>query len=370
MGGMDRANFALAKYLLAQGHAVHVVTHYVDRDLLHPNLTVRTVPRPGSSYLLGEVLLDVQGRRVARAMTAASPNTQVLVNGGNCIWPAINWVHALHHRWPSLDQGAPTLARFKNRLAKRRDKNRESRALRLSTLAIVNSQRTADDLVQSLNYEPERIRVAYLAADPEFRPREPAERQAARRSLGIAANAKVAAFIGALGWDDNKGVGCLLESWKHLSEDERFTAELLIIGSGGALERLKKRTAAVGNRVRFLGTRADLPEFLCAVDLVVSPSAYEAYGLATHEAICCNVPVVVSAQAGIAELFPDSLRHMLLQQRSVAELTTMLRQWHDHSTEWQRDIQPLGARLRARSWDDMAREISEFSTTSKQRGAA
>ena len=32
--------------------------------------------------------------------SADDPLARVVVNGGNCAWPDINWVHAVHAAWP------------------------------------------------------------------------------------------------------------------------------------------------------------------------------------------------------------------------------------------------------------------------------
>ena len=52
---------------------------------------------------------------------------------------------------------------------------------------------------------------------------------------------------------------------------------------------------------------ADVPEILAALDGLVHPARYEAYGLSVHEALCRGVPSIVSASAGIAERYPGGL---------------------------------------------------------------
>ena len=71
LGGMDRANHALASYLAGEGAEVHLVTHRAWPDLeARPGVTVHRVPRPLGSHLLGQSLLDHAGRRRARAAGA------------------------------------------------------------------------------------------------------------------------------------------------------------------------------------------------------------------------------------------------------------------------------------------------------------
>src|SRR5947209_14864624 len=94
-GGMDVANFSLARYLADQGRDVHLVAHRVDDELLRrPNVHVHHAPKPLRSYFLGEPLLDRLGRYWASRLE--NRDVRVLVNGGNCSWAATNWVHYVH----------------------------------------------------------------------------------------------------------------------------------------------------------------------------------------------------------------------------------------------------------------------------------
>ena len=57
-GGMDRANYALADYVSRQGGAVELVSHRAAPELTErPNVTLRQVPKPLGSYVLGDPLL-------------------------------------------------------------------------------------------------------------------------------------------------------------------------------------------------------------------------------------------------------------------------------------------------------------------------
>ncbi|MDK2408772.1 glycosyltransferase [Aphanizomenon sp. PH219] len=53
--------------------------------------------------------------------------------------------------------------------------------------------------------------------------------------------------------------------------------------------------------INFLGFRADVPNLLRAADCLVAPTRYEAYDLGVHEALCCGLPAIVSADAGVDE---------------------------------------------------------------------
>jgi len=92
-GGMERANAWLVRYLTTTGATVHLVTHEAAPDLVErPRIMLHKVRRI-AGLTAADVLLDRAGRRVARTVCRQSPGARVVVNGGNCSWPDVNWVH-------------------------------------------------------------------------------------------------------------------------------------------------------------------------------------------------------------------------------------------------------------------------------------
>src|SRR6266566_1229669 len=149
LGGTDKANFALVQYLLERDLPVHVVTHRIDEDLQrYPTIRVQLVPVPGGSWFAGEKLLSFRGRRVARAITAKCPGTRVVVNGGNCVWDDINWVHRVHHAWAPESVNAPWIHRFKHYMATASAKRREVQSLGSARLIVANSELTRRHLME------------------------------------------------------------------------------------------------------------------------------------------------------------------------------------------------------------------------------
>lgn len=360
-GGMDKANAALAEYLIERKTPVHLVAHQVDPNLLqHKHVTAHIVPRPLSLFFLGELYLERRGRAIARRLTACWPNTRVLVNGGNCTWPDINWVHAVHHAWPCVDQGAPTWFKIKNRSVKLWAKRRERRAVRAAHLVLANSERTRQHLIDYCGLDPICVRTVYLGNDADIGSATSVERKAARAWLGIPNERPVVIFVGALGHDHNKGFDILWSAWKILCERPEWDADLIVAGGGRGVARWQAeiRQSKLVDRVRFLGFTDRLPDLFAAADLLVSPVRYEAYGLSVQEAICGGVPAMVSARAGIAERYTPELAEMILpDSEDVAELVARLLRWRGKIDYWREQFSPLATTLRSHTWTDMAREI-------------
>ena len=196
-------------------------------------------------------------------------------------------------------------------------------AVRRARLVVANSERTRRDVIEALGVPPGRVHTVYYGADAEpFRPPSPAERAESRAALGWAESddRPAVAFVGALG-DARKGFDTLYEAWRRLAADPGWDARLLVLGAGATLPAWRARAEAegLGESIRFLGFRDDVPRVLAACDLLVSPTRYEAYGLNVQEALCCGLPAIVSAGAGVAERYPESLRPLLLPDPDDAD---------------------------------------------------
>ena len=74
-------------------------------------------------------------------------------------------------------------------------------------------------------------------------------------------------------------------------------ADLIVVGQGAELPAWRHRAgeAGIGARIRFAGFRTDVPQIMAALDALVHPARYEAYGLSVREALCRGVPAIVSA---------------------------------------------------------------------------
>ena len=360
-GGMDKANLALAEYLVELKKPVHIVCHSLDLEFSrHPLVTTHRVPRPAGSFLLGEPLLDLCGRVVARRITRQFPGASVVVNGGNCIWPAINWVHYVHHAWRPTGRAGPVWFRMKNAASEWLIRKREKLALRKARLLISNSNLTTRHIVEHFEIDPRRIRTVYLGAESEWGPVTPQDRASSRSSLGVPESRPLALFVGGLGYDQRKGFDVLFTSWRELCSRPDWDVDLLVAGSGSAMGMWQEKISQSGlaNRIRLLGFSQQVQSLLAAADLLISPTRYEAYGLNVQEAICRGVPAMVSASAGVAERYGPEFAPMLLpDSEDAGDMVNRLLAWRQFKEEWLARFQPFSDTLRKKSWRDMAVEI-------------
>jgi glycosyltransferase involved in cell wall biosynthesis len=357
-GGMDRANHALASFLANSGHSVHLVGHRIAPDLAaHPRVTVQRVPKPLGSYLLGRWPLRWMGLKRGRATLATGGH--VVVNGGNCPLPDVNWVHYVHAAYRP-DVPASRLRRLKARIERPMELRAELASVRAARVVVCNSHSTRRDVIDRLGVDSRRAVTVYYGTDPSaFAPASPEIRTALRERLGWPLSRPVVLFVGALG-DRRKGFDTLFNAWAELSREKEWDALLAVVGRGAELPLWERRTEEAGltDRIRFLGFRSDVPDLLRAADAMVHPARYEAYGLGVHEALCCGLPTIVSGVAGVSERYPTRLADLLLSDpESSAELADRLRLWRAHMESLAARVRPLAEELRSYTWARMARDM-------------
>jgi len=113
-------------------------------------------------------------------------------------------------------------------------------------------------------------------------------------------------------------------------------AVFVIAGDGPLRSELESlgRQSGLGSRLRFLGFRSDMPEFIAALDLYVLPSLWEGLPLALCEALAVGKPIVCTNVGGNSEVVingengyvvpaadPVALSTAILKMSEVADLS-------------------------------------------------
>lgn len=354
-GGMDRANHALAAYLLNRGDEVHLAAYRVGSDLLaKPNAVFHPVVKPLNSYLLGHLILSRHGQRLAREWQ--KQGARVIVNGGNCRFADVNWLHHLNVLDAPRTSGG-LVRQIHRRLSYHLYVREDRAALNMARLIITTCERNKTDLMHWLGTPAERVHTIYYGTDPEvFHPASPTHRAALREKFGWPADRPVVAFVGALG-DLRKGFDTLFKAWSILCAEPSWDGHLVVAGIGAELETWRQRAAdgGIASRIEFLGFRRDVPDIMRACDAHVLPSRYEGYSLVTQEALCCGIPAFVTRVAGIAERYPSDLQELLIPDpEDATDLANRLRQWRSHQAATASAVAQFSEQLRSYTWNDMA----------------
>ena len=252
-----------ARYLCGAGVAVHLVSYRVDPKLAaQPNVRVHFARRTAGSHFLGQRQLDRLGANGRQQGIGREPRARVLVNGGNCEWPDINWVHYVHREWRIEQRGAPLWFRLKT--CYRRPIGCAQRGARAQGSANRDCELRAD---------PHRFDSRCRGGSPagaegvpglrmNWQAITPVRRAAARAWLGESADRPLAVFVGALGHDSRKGFDTLWTAWRALCARSDWDANLIVAGDGRALPRWREiiKRDGLENRIRMLGILRESPK--------------------------------------------------------------------------------------------------------------
>ena len=152
------------------------------------------------------------------------------------------------------------------------------------------SKAVRDHLVSSGGMSPEKMVVIPNGIDvTPFESYPPREATLPASLITVARLARV------------KGHDILLKALPFIND---LVRELIIVGDGPEASTLHKLAAElnVESKVRFLGTRDDIPELLAQSNLFVAPSRSEGLPVATLEAMAASTPVVATAVGGAVEV--------------------------------------------------------------------
>ncbi|MDJ0752993.1 MAG: glycosyltransferase family 1 protein [Ardenticatenaceae bacterium] len=164
---------------------------------------------------------------------------------------------------------------------------------------IAISEATRKDAVALYDDRRKPVTVIPLAADPRFRPADPAAEEEVRRRFNLPRR-----YVLYLGINKpHKNLVRLVEAWAQVKSDAR----LIIAGAWD--ERYPEardlvNQTGLSDRIYFLGRVSDdlLPALYSAAELFVFPSLYEGFGLPVIEAMACGTPVVCSYASSLPEV--------------------------------------------------------------------
>jgi glycosyltransferase involved in cell wall biosynthesis len=231
---------------------------------------------------------------------------------------------------------SPALQPWRVRVAQGAD----AATARLTTRLHAVSAYVADVMATRLLYPRSRIDVVPRGRDADaLGRRSHPRRQAARAALGVSGTTSV--LLAVARQDRQKGLDVLLDAVSRLAGRAEF--RVLVAGrEGNHTKELEEyvRRHGLGEMVRFLGLRRDVPELLCAADVFVLPSRREGLPGSVLEAMALEVPIVVSDLPQTREVVdersavlvpPDSREGLAAAIRSVLSATGTAKRRTEHA---------------------------------------
>jgi glycosyltransferase involved in cell wall biosynthesis len=217
---------------------------------------------------------------------------------------------------------------------------------------------SADALSERYGVPAERITVIPTGVPADrFPPVDAAGRAAARASLGLGDDARVALCLGWL--DAEKAVHVAINAIGSLTD-----VTLLIAGDGPERAALERMAADVApGRVRFLGTVSGASSVLRASDVFVLPSLTEGLPAVVIEAGLTGIPVVTTDVGAIRSVIRDDETGVIVPTNDVAALANGMRRVLDDGGDLARGLQRhcldhFEMNVVARAWDALLTDLS------------
>jgi glycosyltransferase involved in cell wall biosynthesis len=305
VGGAEMHLLALTKGLLARGHTPEIVylkgAGELAADFLKSGIPVHKIPMERGSQSLAAIL------RLRRFLRRAKPDV----------------VHTHLLKADAVGAIAALLAGDRRRLLS--SKHNDERALlnpavsrahgwlsALDQRVIVLSDHVGRFVADHGRVWPGKIRRVYYGVDDA--PFANAQANGFREELGLRKEDFVITCVARFA--PQKAHEVLLRA---LSQGllENPNLRLLLVGDdpfGG--DRLRAEAVAkdlkLGDRVRFLGIRRDVPRILAASDLFAMSSLWEGLGLVFLEAMAARLPIVATRVSAIPEVVPHGTAGLLV----------------------------------------------------------
>jgi len=148
-----------------------------------------------------------------------------------------------------------------------------------------------------------RIQVVYRGRDVgRLGSASQQRRLRVRKDLGVHPGTPLILSVGRI--DQQKGIDTTIKAFKKVSRSIP-DAQLLIAGRPGNACTQVEEEASGWQNIRLLGHRTDIPDLMCAADVLSFPSRWEGLGGTLVEALALGLPLVASNIAPVAEVLGD-----------------------------------------------------------------
>ncbi len=296
VGGAERVAALLALHLHRSGYATGLLSLYDPPGTwFESELRAEGVPlfflakRPGlDPRMIGRIA------RVLRVFRPDVLHTHLYVLKyalpALVAWRRCSVVHTLHNL-------APYEVELPSRML-------QYLAFRAGVVPVAIGDSVAESVRQVYGLAPVRV-VPNGIPVAGFAP-TPAAREEVRASLALPPEAPVFVTVGRLSLQKNSAA--LLRAFASQAL-RSLGAHLLLAGDGDLRSQLEQFALrlSLGDRIRFLGVRSDVPRLLAAADVFALASRYEGNPLTVMEAMAAGLPVVATRVGCVPELVsPDT----------------------------------------------------------------
>ena len=240
-------------------------------------------------------------------------------------------------------------------------------AYRRGVLPVSIAQEVTRTLVQEYGRAP-TLEIPNAIPTERYAP-DPARRAVWRSQHAVPRDALV--FTCVAGLRPQKNHRLLLQAFAQAAP-QLPDALLLLVGPPDRLDpayaeslKVLAQELGLGQRVRFLGSRADVPDILRASDVFVLSSDYEGNPLSVLEAMAAGLPVVSTAVGGVPELVQHGATGLLVPAGDAHALAEAMAQLGCNAplraamgnAAWQTALQRFDVRVMSRAYATLYKQL-------------
>ncbi|MFQ5867209.1 MAG: glycosyltransferase family 4 protein [bacterium] len=188
-------------------------------------------------------------------------------------------------------------------------------------IAITREMR--NELIEIGIKEEQILDIPNFVNTEKFYPISNEKRSELRNELFLPTDKEIITFVGRLSIE--KGISYLIHAWSKVIIGYS-QAVLLIIGDGVLMKSLKDKASALNlsDKIKFLGKKDNISEYLQASDIFVLPSLSEGMPNALLAAMACGLPCIATKIGGIVDLIDDDKDGILVKPASSKELASAI----------------------------------------------
>ncbi len=323
-GGVERYVFDLSKMFAGSGHEVHIFCHKI-KGTVHDNLIFHHVPALGfwsplkiwSFAIISMIILKLNKSEfdVINSFSKTLFQDVLRLGGGSHF-------DYMKRTYPSM--GNPFLKMFV--IANPRHAFNlllESTIFKLGMYKqlVCISHMCQDEYRVKYKIPEQKIRVIYNGVDTKrFSPinKKESKEKLYQQHLPLKTKREELFILFAGSGFKRKG---LIHIIKALSLLNDLSNTRLIVAGKGRIEgyMAAARTLNVAEKVTYIGAVKNMRELYDACDIFVFPTNYDAFGNVTLEAMAMQLPVIVTASAGSAEVIEDCINGFVVDYPIKAE---------------------------------------------------
>ena len=345
-GGVSRYVVELAERFVRENE-VHLLT--IDCNYIIPNLIVHKKPAIKKPYLL-HIMFDVY----YNTKCFEKKSFDIIHSQGTYSKECdIVTMHSCHKAWNEYYKSWGFIRRLRSGIdpvntfalsVERKVIEKGSRKI------IAVSEGVKKEILENYNVPEDKIVVIPNGVDlDEFKP-DKVKRRKIREMYGIADDEIVLMFSGYE--FRRKGLEYIIKALPQVKED----VKLLVVGKDNP-EPYKKLASKLGvsNKIIFTGFVPDISEYYAASDIFVFPTAYEAFSLATLEAVASGLPILATKVNGTEELIKEGYNGFFVKRhpKDIAEKINILVDNENLRKQMSKNARKTAEKY---SWDEVAKK--------------